>query len=89
MIKATARSAPDREREINNLVRRADFNNDAYVQEFGLTISNNMMEVRGRVLPPPKLQYGGRVSSLSGQVSYSFIIIIIIIIIFFNSSYNQ
>ncbi|KAJ4440451.1 argonaute 1, partial [Periplaneta americana] len=60
MIKATARSAPDREREINNLVRRADFNNDAYVQEFGLTISNNMMEVRGRVLPPPKLQYGGR-----------------------------
>nr|AIY24302.1 Argonaute 1 [Laodelphax striatellus] len=67
MIKATARSAPDREREINNLVRRADFNNDAYVQEFGLTISNNMMEVRGRVLPPPKLQYGGRVSSLSGQ----------------------
>jgi eukaryotic translation initiation factor 2C len=82
MIKATARSAPDREREINNLVRRADFNNDAYVQEFGLTISNNMMEVRGRVLPPPKLQYGGRVSSLSGQVSYSFIII------FFNSAYD-
>lgn len=32
MIKATARSAPDREKEINSLVRRADFNNDAYVQ---------------------------------------------------------
>jgi len=60
MIKATARSAPDREREINNLVRRADFNNDPYVQEFGLNISHNLMEVRGRVLPPPKLQYGGR-----------------------------
>lgn len=59
-----------REREINNLVRRADFNNDSYVQEFGLTISNNMMEVRGRVLAPPKLQYGGRVSSIStGPVS--------------------
>ncbi|XP_055694608.1 protein argonaute-2-like isoform X3 [Lutzomyia longipalpis] len=71
MIKATARSAPDREREINNLVRRADFNNDAYVQEFGLTISNSMMEVRGRVLPPPKLQYGGRVSSISGQSKVS------------------
>ena len=66
MIKATARSAPDREREINSLIRRADFNNDSYVQEFGLAISNNMMEVRGRVLPPPKLQYGGRVSSLTG-----------------------
>lgn len=57
-----------REREINNLVRRANFNTDLYVKEFGLTISNNMMEVRGRVLPPPKLQYGGRVSSLGGQV---------------------
>jgi len=60
MIKATARSAPDREREINNLVRKADFNNDSYVQEFGLNISHSLMEVRGRVLPPPKLQYGGR-----------------------------
>jgi len=60
MIKATARSAPDREREINNLIKKADFNNDPYVQEFGLNISNNLMEVRGRVLPPPKLQYGGR-----------------------------
>lgn len=70
MIKATARSAPDREREINSLVRRADFNNDSYVQEFGLTISNSMMEVRGRVLPPPKLQYGGR--TLPNQVRKKF-----------------
>ncbi|KAG1714626.1 Protein argonaute-2 [Nymphon striatum] len=61
MIKATARSAPDREREINNLVtRKAGFNEDPYIKEFGLAISQNMMEVRGRVLPPPKLQYGGR-----------------------------
>ena len=73
MIKATDRSAPDQKRENNNLVRRADFNNDAYVQEFGLAISNNMMEVRGRVLPPPKLQYGGRAPNLPSQlVSASF-----------------
>lgn len=57
---ALFRSAPDREREINNLIRKADFNNDPYVQEFGLNISHQLMEVRGRVLPPPKLQYGGR-----------------------------
>eukprot|EP00094_Tigriopus_californicus_P002468 TCALIF_02385-PA protein Name:"Similar to Ago2 Protein argonaute-2 (Mus musculus)" AED:0.07 eAED:0.07 QI:0/0/0/0.5/1/1/2/0/1061 len=60
MIKATARSAPDREKEINSLIRRADFNNDPFVQEFGLNISHSLMEVRGRVLPPPKIQYGGR-----------------------------
>lgn len=62
MIKATARSAPDREREINTLIRKvwADFNKDPYVQEFGLNIEQRMMDVRGRVLPPPRLQYGGR-----------------------------
>lgn len=60
MIKATARSAPDREREINNLVNKADFNNDPYVKEFGLSISHVMTEVTGRILPAPKLQYGGR-----------------------------
>ena len=38
MIKATARSAPDRQREIINLIKKADFNNDPYVKEFGLNI---------------------------------------------------
>lgn len=59
MIEATVISAPDREQEINSLIRQANLNNDSYLQEFGLTISNNMMEVRGRILPPPKLQCSG------------------------------
>jgi len=59
MIKQTARSAPNREQDINALVHRADFNNDLYLQEFGISISNSMTKVHGRVLPPPKLQYGG------------------------------
>ncbi|GFR77219.1 argonaute-like protein, partial [Elysia marginata] len=60
MIKATARSAPDREKEINNLIRRANFNSDPYLQTFGISIQTQMMDVQGRVLIPPKLQYGGR-----------------------------
>ena len=32
MIKATARSAPEREREISNLVRKAEFNQDRFAQ---------------------------------------------------------
>ncbi|XP_003380727.1 putative piwi domain protein [Trichinella spiralis] len=60
MIKATARSAPDREQEINELVKRADFNNDPFAREFGISISPFMAEVYGRVLVPPKLLYGGR-----------------------------
>ena len=72
MIKATARSAPDREREINTLIRKvwADFNTDPYVQEFGLNIEQKMMDVRGRVLPPPRLQYGGRVSGTRDRLQY-------------------
>ena len=43
-------------------MRKADFNNDRYLQTFGISIQNQMTEVQGRVLPAPKLQYGGRVS---------------------------
>ncbi|KAK7474888.1 hypothetical protein BaRGS_00033843, partial [Batillaria attramentaria] len=61
MIKATARSAPDREKEINNLVSKADFNNDPYLRTFDINVDTQMTEVKGRVLPVPRLQYGGRV----------------------------
>jgi len=60
MIKATARSAPDREREIRNLISKADFNNDPFIKEFGLEVSQRMMDTPGRVLNPPKLEYGAR-----------------------------
>jgi eukaryotic translation initiation factor 2C len=60
MIKATARSAPDRETEINKLIHKADFNNDPFAKEFGLEIAPTMAELQGRVLCPPKLLYGGR-----------------------------
>ncbi|KAF6775968.1 hypothetical protein AHF37_04519 [Paragonimus kellicotti] len=60
MIKATARSAPDREKEINNLVRRANFNADPHLQMFGINVNTRMAEIQGRVIPAPKIQYGGR-----------------------------
>lgn len=60
MIKATSRTAPDRETEINRLVARANFNGDPYVRDFGINVDTKMVTVTGRVLPPPKLQYGGK-----------------------------
>ncbi|XP_048590350.1 protein argonaute-2 [Nematostella vectensis] len=63
MIRATARSAPDREREIRGLVKKANFDEDAYVKDFSISIGKNMVELQGRVLPPPKLVYGGKQSS--------------------------
>ncbi|XP_077404063.1 protein argonaute-3 isoform X2 [Vanacampus margaritifer] len=60
MIKATARSAPDRQEEISRLVRSANYDADPFVQEFQFHIRDEMAQVTGRVLPAPMLQYGGR-----------------------------
>ena len=57
MIKATARSAPDREREIKNLISKADFNNDPFIRQFGLKVSQTMLDTPARVLNPPKMEY--------------------------------
>jgi len=40
-------------------VARANFNEDPYVQDFGIAIDQKMVTVTGRILPPPLLQYGG------------------------------
>ncbi|XP_064410608.1 protein argonaute-2 isoform X3 [Latimeria chalumnae] len=60
MIRATARSAPDRQDEICKLMRSANFNTDPYVREFGIFVKDDMTEVSGRVLQPPSILYGGR-----------------------------
>ena len=60
MIKATARSAPDREAEINSLINKVQYEKDVYLKNFGISVSKKMTEFNGRILPPPKLQYGGR-----------------------------
>ncbi|XP_028317063.1 protein argonaute-3 isoform X1 [Gouania willdenowi] len=62
MIKATARSAPDRQDEISRLVRNAHYNADPFVQEFQFSVRDEMAQVVGRILPAPMLQYGGRQS---------------------------
>jgi eukaryotic translation initiation factor 2C len=63
MIRATSRTAPDREKEINRLVVRADFNEDPFVRDFGISIDQKMVTVTGRILPPPLLQYGGKIQA--------------------------
>jgi len=45
-------------------VTKANFNSDPYLQEFGIRVSNEMVDVQGRILPVPRLQYGGRVRKL-------------------------
>lgn len=67
MIRATSRTAPDREREINRLVARANFNEDPYVRDFSISVDQKMVTVTGRILPPPLLQYGGKAGGMIPQ----------------------
>ena len=46
---------------LHTQVAKADFRNDSYLQTFGICVDVAMTEVKGRVLSPPKLQFGGRV----------------------------
>jgi len=46
-------------------VAKAKFNDDPYLQAFGITVASHMVDVQGRILPVPKLQYGGRVCQLA------------------------
>ncbi|EFP06481.1 hypothetical protein CRE_08398 [Caenorhabditis remanei] len=63
MIKTTARTAPERQQEINHLMYKAQFASDKYVNDFGISINPSMTEVKGRVLPPPRMIYSGKTYS--------------------------
>lgn len=41
-------------------VDSARFDEDPYLKEYDLSVSNEMETVSGRVLPPPAIQYQGR-----------------------------
>lgn len=41
-------------------VDSAKFHEDPYLKEYGLSVSNEMETVSGRVLPAPTIQYQGR-----------------------------
>ncbi|KAM7373029.1 hypothetical protein PAMP_007913 [Pampus punctatissimus] len=68
MIRATARSAPDRQDEISKLMRSANFNTDPYVREFGVMVRDEMTEVNGRVLQAPSILYGGRNKAIATPI---------------------
>jgi hypothetical protein len=65
-------------------VRKAQFNDDPFLQTFGLQVNQWMTEVHGRVLPPPRLQYGGRVRVIGIKEA----ILLLPLILFSPESYN-
>ncbi|KFD48481.1 hypothetical protein M513_10615, partial [Trichuris suis] len=61
-IRQCAMDAPTRLQVCMEMMHRANLENDEFLKEFGLDIARTFVEVPGRVLPPPKLEYkrGGR-----------------------------
>jgi eukaryotic translation initiation factor 2C len=57
MIKHTSTSTDIRKQKIQQAMRMVGFNDDACVQEFGLSVSDRFENVEARILEAPQLQY--------------------------------
>ena len=69
MIKHTSAPATQKKRLINETVFSAQFERDPVAKEFGISVSNKMVEIKSRVLKPPTLKYdrGGTVTPGDGK----------------------
>ncbi|XP_047314074.1 protein argonaute MEL1-like [Impatiens glandulifera] len=59
LLMATCQRPVHREQNIRQMVRQNDYNNDKFVNEFGLHIQPEPTVVEARLLPPPMLKYDG------------------------------
>lgn len=46
-------------RKIQSLSREAKFDKDPWLNAFGIHVDMRMIDFEGRILAPPRLQYGG------------------------------
>lgn len=57
ILRATCQRPPLREKSIAEMVRQNKYNEDKHAREFGISVSNDLVSVEARVLPPPTLKY--------------------------------
>lgn len=60
MIKKSATSTGERKAKIMDSLRKANYNNDPCVREFGFSVGNEFERLDARVLAPPLLEYAGK-----------------------------
>ncbi|KRY41389.1 putative protein tag-76 [Trichinella spiralis] len=58
IIRFASTDAPTRILKCMDMVKKSNFNNDPFLKSFGVQIKAEPMTVSGRVLPPPRLEYG-------------------------------
>ena len=57
MIRATAKKPPIRKQGTDRQMQNMQYNSDPYLKQFGFEVDQNMVQVKGRVINPPKLGY--------------------------------
>ncbi|WVZ60888.1 hypothetical protein U9M48_010848 [Paspalum notatum var. saurae] len=57
ILRATCKRPQEREQSIRDMVMHSKYAEDKFAQEFGISISNDLVNVPARVLPPPLLKY--------------------------------
>jgi len=60
LIRSAAKPADERQREIEGWVRKAAINQDPVAQKFGIQMEHKMVQLQGRVLKAPELEYGNK-----------------------------
>ncbi|KRZ00480.1 Protein argonaute-1, partial [Trichinella zimbabwensis] len=58
IIRFASTEAPTRIQRCIDLVQKSNFNSDPFLKSFGVQIKPEPIMVSGRVLPPPRLEYG-------------------------------
>nr|QVD39219.1 Argonaute 2 [Schistocerca gregaria] len=58
MIKYAATSTVERKSKIDHSIRQADYNSDAGIKEFGISVSSQFESVNARILDAPQIIYG-------------------------------
>ncbi|KAL8716741.1 MAG: hypothetical protein Q9225_005958 [Loekoesia sp. 1 TL-2023] len=61
MIKFAVKKPQERLQGINKGLDMLNWSKDPYLKHYGLKIDRNQIQTNARVLPPPKLQFGGSV----------------------------
>jgi len=57
LIRSAAKPADERQREIEQWVKHANINNDPVAKQFGIHMEHKMVQLQGRVLKAPELEY--------------------------------
>ncbi|VAH43829.1 unnamed protein product [Triticum turgidum subsp. durum] len=57
ILRATCERPHDREKSILKMVQHNNYSADKLAQEFGIDVTDKMVNVQARVLPPPMLKY--------------------------------